>query len=411
MPVAATARLQRTGALAVLLTLFFTCYLAAAYGLGLYLFPVLLPDMQAALGISYTTVGLISGAAQAGYMIAALVAGILTPKIGGGRLVFLAIAICAVTLSLLSMVHGVWALGIGLTILGATASTIWVPTVEVVSRYIPERGRATVFGIFSSAGGYGAMLNGMVVPPLLIASGWRSVWLAMGLGTLALAVVGAIVLGRLGVLTRQTVSTAGNKVRLRGVLTLLKSRLVLLLLLMMFFISVAYMPFQTYLAAYLRNELGFSIPATGLLWTIFGIAAAAGGAILGFLADRIGIRRAILVTLALLMLAALLMAFYPVGWLPFVAAAAFGISYGAIYGLLPAYISRMIALPFSSMVFGFGNVMLGLGGIAGNLLGGYSKTLFGELHTLYSGVGVVTVILTLLTISLQNDRTATTEQA
>lgn len=411
MPVAATARLQRTGVLAVLLTFFFTCYLAAAYGLGLYLFPVLLPDMQAALGISYTTVGLISGAAQAGYMIAALAAGILTPKIGGGRLVLLAIVICAVTLSLLSMVRGVWVLGIGLTILGATASTIWVPTVEVVSRYIPERGRATVFGIFSSAGGYGAMVNGMMVPPLLVALGWRSVWLAMGLGTLALVVVGAIVLGRLGVLTKQAVSTAGNKVRLRGALTLLKSRLVLLLLLMMFFISVAYMPFQTYLAAYLRNELGFSIQATGLLWTIFGLAAAAGGAILGFLADRIGIRRAIMVTLALLMLAALLMAFYPVGWLPFVAAAAFGISYGAIYGLLPAYISRMIALPFSSMVFGFGNVMLGLGGIAGNLLGGYSKTLFGELHTLYLGVGVVTVILTLLTLSLQNDRTAPAGQA
>jgi MFS family permease len=94
-----------------------------------------------------------------------------------------------------------------------------------------------------------------------------------------------------------------------------------------------------------------------------------------------------------------------------VAAAAFGISYGAIYGLLPAYVSRMVALPFSSVVFGFGNVLIGLGGIAGNLLGGYSKTFFGELHTLYLGVAAVTVILTLLTVSLKNDRTATAEQA
>lgn len=411
MPVVASARLQRTSILAVLLTFFFTCYLAAAYGLGLYLFPVLLPDMQAALGISYTTVGLISGAAQAGFMVAALIGGILTPKIGGTRLVFLAIFTCAITLTLLSMVGGIWVLGIGLTILGGTAAMVWVPMVEVVSRYIPQRNRATVFGIFSSAGGYGAMMNGMVVPALLMSLGWRSVWLAMGLGTLALAILGAVVLGRLGVLTRQAVLATGTKVPLRGVLTLAKSRLVLLLWLMMFFISVAYLPFQTYLAAYLRNELGFSIQATGLLWTIFGIAAAAGGAILGLLADRIGIRRAMLVTLALLMLAALLMAFYPVGWLPFVSAAAFGISYGAIYGLLPAYVSRMVALPFSSVVFGFGNVLIGLGGIAGNLLGGYSKTFFGELHTLYLGVAVVTVILTLLTVSLKNDRTATAEQA
>ncbi|MET1028739.1 MAG: MFS transporter, partial [Dongiaceae bacterium] len=162
-----SATSQWVAMLAIVLTLFFTCYLALAYGLGLYLFPVLLPDMRAALDLDYTTIGLMSGAAQAGYMIAALVSGALTPRIGSTRLVFLSIFVCAVTLACLSQVTGPWLLGAGLTMLGAAAASIWVPMVDVVSRFIPERNRATVFGVFSSGGGYGALVNGMVVPGLL----------------------------------------------------------------------------------------------------------------------------------------------------------------------------------------------------------------------------------------------------
>ena len=44
------------------ISFFFTCYLAAAYGLGLYLFAVLLPDMRQEIGFDYQAVGLMSGA-------------------------------------------------------------------------------------------------------------------------------------------------------------------------------------------------------------------------------------------------------------------------------------------------------------------------------------------------------------
>jgi len=391
--------------LAIALTFFFTCYLALAYGLGLYLFPVLLPDMQASLGFDYTTIGLMSGAAQAGYMVAALLSGALTPRIGGTRLVFLSIFACAVTLACLSQVTGPWLLGAGLTMLGAAAASIWVPMVDVVARFIPERNRATVFGVFSSGGGYGALVNGMVVPGLLLSVGWRSVWLVLGLATLALALIGGIILYRFGIFARHASMTAAAKTpALRGAATLLRSRLVLLLWTLMFFISIAYLPFQTYLAAYLRTELSFSVQQTGALWTVFGLAAAVGGAALGLLADRIGIRRAMAVTLALLLVAALVLACYPQGWLPFAAAAAFGISYGAIYGLTPAYVARMLPLQVSSPVFGFGNVLIGLGGIAGNVLGGYSKSLTGSLHYVYLGVAAATVLLLIITWRLDDDR-------
>jgi MFS family permease len=148
------------------------------------------------------------------------------------------------------------------------------------------------------------------------------------------------------------------------------------------------------------------VAETGHLWTVFGAAAAGGGALLGLLADHIGIRRAILVSLALLLLAGLIMAFHPVAWFPLLAAGAFGISYGAVYGLTPAYVAKMLPLERASIVFGLSNVMIGTGGILGNLLAGYSQVFTGRLQAIYIGVAVAAGILLTISWCLDDDRQA-----
>jgi MFS family permease len=397
-----------TAARSFAVTFFFTCYLAAAYGLGLYLFAVMMPDMRTALGFDYSAVGLMSGLAQAGYLIAALIAGPLTPRLGGARLVFLSILVSGITLAAIAGVQSVWLLGLGLVVLAAAAAAIWVPMVEVVSRFIPESRRAMVFGIFSSAGGYGALINGLVVPPLLLAIGWRQVWLALGLVTLALAMAGYLVMRRLG-MTRNAGTPAARAPSIfkrDALAALLRSKRVRLFWVFNFCISIGYLPFQTYLAAYLRTELGFSVMATGHLWTVFGAMAAIGGAVLGLLADRIGIRRTMMVTLAFLFAAGAIMAFVPLGLLPFIAAGCFGISYGAIYGLTPAYVAKMLPPDYGSTIFGFSNVMVGVGGILGNLLAGYSQDLTGGLKAIYIGVAVMAAVLISLAWRMDDDRVA-----
>lgn len=399
---------QSTAPHSLAVTFFFTCYLAAAYGLGLYLFAVLLPDMRSELGFDYNAVGLMSGAAQAGYLLAALIAGPLTPRLGGTRLVFLSILVSGLTLAAVSLVHATWPLGLGLTILAAAAAAIWVPMVEVVSRFIPERRRAMVFGILSSAGGYGALINGLVVPPLLLAIGWRQVWLYLGLVTLLLTACGYLVMRRLGMARSggAGVVRAPSIFKRAAVATLLRSQRVRLFWAFNFCISFGYLPFQTYLAVYLRNELGYSVIATGHLWTVFGATAAAGGAVLGLLADQIGIRHAILVTLLLLLSAGAIMAFAPVAFLPLIAAGCFGVSYGSVYGLAPAYVAKMLPPDYGSTIFGFSNVMVGVGGILGNLLAGYSQDLTGGLRAIYVGVAVAAVLLIMLAWRLDDDRIA-----
>ena len=399
---------HQTAARSLAVTFFFTCYLAAAYGLGLYLFAVLLPDMRGELGFDYSAVGLMSGMAQAGYLVAALFAGPLTPRLGGTRLVFLSILVSSLALAAIAGVRSVWLLGLGLTVLAAAAASIWVPMVEVVSRFIPERRRAMVFGVFSSAGGYGALINGLIVPPLLLTIGWRQVWRDLGLTTLALTVIGYLAMRRLGMAHSTGTSTgrAPSIFKRAALVALLRSKRVRLFWLFNFCISIGYLPFQTYLAAYLRNELGFSVITTGHLWTVFGAAAAVGGAVLGLLADRIGIRWAMMVSLLLLFLAGALMAFAPLGPLPFIAAGCFGVSYGSVYGLTPAYVAKMLPPDYGSTIFGLSNVMVGIGGILGNLLAGYSQDLTGGLKAIYVGVAVAAVLLISLAWRMDDDRIA-----
>ena len=67
----------------------------------------------------------------------------------------------------------------------------------------------------------------------------------------------------------------------------------------------------------------------------------------------------------------------------FALSAAFGLAFYAIFGLLPAFISKEYDGPATSIVFAFGNIALGLGALTGNYIGGWLKDITGTFYWIY----------------------------
>lgn len=156
---------------------------------------------------------------------------------------------------------------------------------------------------------------------------------------------------------------------------------------MMFLNGLACMPFQTFLSAYLIGQVGLEETHAASAWGIIGLVGMFSGLVMGALADRITVRRGMIVTCLVLGMAAAAIVFVETGGMRYLlihlAAAAFGLSFYAIFGLVPAYISHLFSGGNAALVFAFGNVALGIGGVIGNLVGGYSKEITGSFDMLY----------------------------
>ncbi len=380
------------------LTALFTGFIAATYGFGIYLFSTLIPDMKGDLGLDYGDAGTVIALAQVGFMVAALSSGLLAHRFGAARVVLFSVLVCGVCLLALSFATAGWQL-VGLLFLtGAAAASVWVPMVSLAQAALPTTHQGKALGLMSSGTAYGVFLNGLAVPALVPSYGWQSVWLVMGVVTLILFAWGVVRLSGVRFESRRTaVDTEPGATA--GTLSVLRSPLSAIVLAMMFFNGIACMPTQNYLVSLLRDDLGYGVAEASRAWSAIGFIGMFGGLLMGWVADRITVLRAMLLTYALLVAA--IMAFLHHSSLVeiYIGAALFGLAFNAIFGLMPAFVSLNFHGRSATTIFGFGNVLLGLGSMAGNYLGGATKDALGSFQLIYLislGAGIVLLGLTVV---------------
>jgi predicted MFS family arabinose efflux permease len=396
------------------ITLFFTAFVAVTYGFGIYLFAALVPDMRQSLGFGYGTVGLATGIAQAGFLAASLLSGLLAPVFGASRLIFGSLILTGTGLLLMSRLTGAGEMTVLLTLMGAAAASVWVPMVGVCQEVIPARHHGKALGLMSSGTSYGVFINGLIAPPLLATHGWPSAWFTTGILTALLLLAAFWRLGSLDQMkhgngtvpdTRQSATSP-----LRSRLGVVLRPLGLLMITTMFLNGLSCMPFQTYLVPLLREDFGWQAGDATHLWSLIGGIGMVGGFALGWLADRISIKWAMLVTYLLLSLAAAIPLVLShatpaaASRLMQLAGISFGLAFYAIFGLVPAYISAWFKGDAATLLFGIGNIALGLGGLLGNLGGGYAKSLLGSFAPVYAFVLAAALLQVVLALVTPNER-------
>jgi MFS family permease len=133
----------------------------------------------------------------------------------------------------------------------------------------------------------------------------------------------------------------------------------------------------------MREELSKSIATTGLVWSTIGAVGMAAGFLVGWIADRQGSRRALMLCFASACLASLCVysleedyGFYLAGFL-------FALAFYPVFGLVPTYLGQTVPIHHLTQAFGVANVLIGLGGVLGNFLGGICKEWLGSFAPLY----------------------------
>lgn len=128
---------------------------------------------------------------------------------------------------------------------------------------------------------------------------------------------------------------------------------------------------------------------------------------MGWLADIITVRRTLTIVYSFLATATALLLFSSGDRLDiFILSVLFGLSFYSIFGLVPAYISLTCKGSTAALIFAFGNVALGLGGIIGNVAGGFIQEITGTLQGSYLLTLSAAFILILLSLFMIDERSA-----
>jgi MFS family permease len=235
------------------------------------------------------------------------------------------------------------------------------------------------------------------VMPQVAASDWRTGWLYLGaLGFLAAALDFLVLRDRPAEL--QNEDKIEKKPRPSAKTTLISlfrdSRFWLLGMAYLLTGFAILIPF-TFLSTYAAQELNFSYDVAANLLTAIGIGAIISKVGFGYLSDRIGRLRVMMLCAALIACGSLGMVFSGGIWL-FATSVVFSLGYGVVWAMYAAAASDYFSGESAGTIVGLWTMLLGIGSIVAPIASGWLADITGNLawsFSLSAGAGVISFLL------------------
>ncbi len=257
------------------------CALAAAMGIGRFVYTPILPPMAASLGLSGSQAGLIASANYLGYLAGAVLAA--RPNVRGSPRAWVLGGLLVTALATAAMgVASTVALFAAIRFVGGTASAfVLVFATALVLERLAQAGRAGLSALHFAGVGLGVALSAVLVAGVGKAGGdWRAMWIASGLVSLAALPVAAWKLPAGAPAAAQAPAAA---TRTAGGLPYLIAAYGLF--------GFGYVITATFLVAIVRGDAQ-ARAIEPLVWLLVGLTGAPSIALWNALARRIGLYRA-----------------------------------------------------------------------------------------------------------------------
>ncbi|OQY07228.1 MAG: hypothetical protein B6I22_03525 [Desulfobacteraceae bacterium 4572_123] len=375
-----------------------------SYGFGIYLFPMVMPEMLKDLHLNYTHAGTITGVGQVSALLTIPPAGYLTGRIGGLRLILLCPLIGACLLAAMYYVKGFYGLMILNFIIRGWPIMVWIPLVAIAAEHIDVKWRATMLTASSSGACFFIFIDGVISSYFLAHYHWRNMWLFVS--GLCLIVVVVCFLALKGVNAWEIIKYgAGPASKPTGdILKWIKTRSGIALNLLFALAGFAFVAFQMYLAPFLRDELGLGLEITGVMWAVMGISGIIGGVGIGVITDRMGARISFAIVFAMAVISTVLICL-PMNFLTVLTMAVlFGVGQAAVFGLHPAYLSKTMSADLAAKAFSVGNMVMISSAVAGNFIGGWSGGETGSFLLFYIALGGLFLLGVFVSFCLKNEK-------
>ncbi|MEX2549637.1 MAG: MFS transporter [Nitriliruptoraceae bacterium] len=262
--------------------------LLATYGIGRQAYGLFVPAFREEFGLPLDVLGFYASAAQAGYLVATVVAGALTARFGPRLPVVSGCLLLAVGAAVTASASSPLWLAVGITAAGASAGGAWGPFSDAVDVQVPSSGRWRALALVNAGSPAGLLVASGFV--LVAGDRWRAVWwLFAMIGLVAAAAAWKV-------LTASVPEPDSDRVRPRiGWFFDTWSVRLFSVALGVSITSGAYFAYapDTAQHAGLASWIG---PA---MWAVLGSAGAAVGVFGGGIASRYGVRRPLKVSLVL----------------------------------------------------------------------------------------------------------------
>lgn len=391
------------------LLLAITLAIQAMVSMALLTLPVMAPVVAAALGVSSAYVGVYVALVYVGAMLASLAAGTLVARYGAIRLSQACLLISALGLSLCA-VNSVPMIALGAVLIGIGYGPVTPASSHLLARSTPAHRLSLVFSLKQTGVPLGGVLAGLIVPSLLLVTGWQGALLLVALLCLICAVIAQPLRqdmdGDRNPLCPLLLGHLAQPLRL-----VLSHRALSMLAACSFFFSATQLSLVTYLVTFLHDSLGQDLVTAGLALSVSQFAGVGGRVFWGYVSDRfLGARRMLAALAALMALSSVATALLSTGMPTFVLLgilAVFGASAIGWNGVYLAEVARQAPKGQASLATGGTLAVTFLGVVLGPPLFGALSGLFGSYRAGYAALAVPTLVCCVLLLRQKKSLLAT----
>jgi len=353
-----------------------TLTIMGCIGFARFGYTMILPSMQAALGLSNTQTGGLATGNFVGYLVLAVVGGYVASRYGPRRVIGVSMLLTGVTMVLTGLTHSfgealVWRV---LTGVGTGGSNI--PVMGLLSAWFASRRRGLATGIAMAGASLAMMITGPLVAHTLDrfgGNGWRYSWFILGAFVLLLGLLAAVLLrDRPEEKGLRPVAARSDDPAPRAAQPapldwgrVYRAKAVWHLALVYIAFGLSYVVYVTFFAKYLQSEGGYTKEAAGSLWAVVGWISIFCGLIWGAVSDLIGRKYGLALVYLAQAVSYGVFALWqsPAGYT--VSAVIFGLTAWSIPGIVAAACGDYLGPRLAPAALGFVALFFGLGQAAG----------------------------------------------
>jgi len=374
----------------------------AALGLARFGYTLLLPPMQAGLGLDNTEAGALVTSSLFGYLALSLLGGALASRFGARIVIALGLFLAGTGMLFTGLVEGFAGALMWQALIGVGSGASYVPVMALMAAWFARQRRGLAAGLAVGGSSVAMILTGPLVPRILNVyrpDGWRITWFIFAGATVAIA-FGSWLLLRNRPAEKGLLPVAsdgereGEEPRIGPLAwnSVYGSATVWHLGLVYIAFGFSYIIYLTFFGKRLIAEGGYTTQQAGTLFMIVGWASLLCGVIWGALSDVIGRKRAMIIVYALQAVAYALFALWPVPAGFTISALLFGLTAWSIPAIMAATCGDLLGPRLAPAALGFVTVFFGLGQAVGPSVAGAMADAGGSFVSAYLLAAVVALM-------------------
>ncbi|MCX8027396.1 MAG: YbfB/YjiJ family MFS transporter [Thermodesulfovibrionales bacterium] len=375
---------------------------------------MLLPSMSNALNLSYIQMGVFSTANFVGYLLTVLFAGRIISVLDFRLSIFVGLMTSGLTMLIISKMSDLYTLTALYSLTGIGSGITNISVMGLVTRWFDKTKRGVASGFVVIGSGFSILIAGILVPFInqhYGVDGWRISWAISSAIVLFVAFVSLLlvrnnpqVLGLLpfGESPTKTHNTPTHKEPQSEYMI---KRITLHLGIIYFIFGFTYVIYVTFIVTALIKEFGFSEGIAGEFWSWVGISSLLSGPLFGFLSDKIGRKKGIMLVFFIQMFSYLIVSLnLGYQWL-YVSIICFGITAWSIPSIMAATVGDFFGSLRSPSIFGYITFIFGIGQVLGPLIGGLIAEWTGGFSTTFLVSAMVVFVGIIITSTLRQPQT------